>query len=372
MNTLQQQQQQQRQHYRSLIDKLRTTLDRDGFVKIPPEIFCLEHHDEEEQDDKSSSSSAPSIEELRTESKLLFDGVYQTGIYPDEIHWRSGISRSDVTRELCNVWKSSLCVRRIVCSEVIGQLAADLMRWSTVRIGQDDLIHKPPPSLPQSTTETNTVQSGQDAVVGFHQDGTYISDNFVPRENNCLTVWIALDDADEEHGALQYAPGSHKWQSSIDDDAAQNVSASSFHVTADTDDGDDDDSEDPNGVKYPSHLRPLVEAARMAGKDPDDVLQSVQTVDVPAGQIVVHHQRTWHGSGPNRSRQNPPRPRRAVVAHLINGDVTWRTDPPPHYIYGRYYIRGETIPREDFFPILYTSSESSSSSAVQRTRWLDE
>ena len=59
--------------------------------------------------------------------------------------------------------------------------------------------------------------------------------------------------------------------------------------------------------------------------------------------MVVHHQQTWHGSGPNTSTF---RTRRALVAHLIHGEVQWRTNPrPPHYIYGRYYIRGETTPR---------------------------
>ena len=342
--------------------QLQTDFDRDGFVRIPPSVFCLDE---------------TTVNSLRGECDKLFDGVYETGIYPDEIHYRPGISRPDVTRELCNVWKSNLTMRNVVCGEALGRMACDIMGWHSCRLGQDDLIHKPPSPQPSATmASTSTKTSSSDAVVGFHQDGTYISDNFLPRENNCLTIWIALDDADETNGALQYAPGSHKWPSVDDDGPSRDVSAASFHVAtnASTETTDDDvnrgesDGLGPNVAEnYPNHLHPLCEAVSRAGENPKDVLETIQTVDVPAGQVVVHHQRTWHGSGPNRSH-NPPRPRRALVAHVLNGDVTWRKNPLPHYIYGRYHIRGETTPREDFFPVLF----SSESTTIRRTKWLDE
>ena len=47
--------------------------------------------------------------------------------------------------------------------------------------------------------------------VAWHQDSTYISDQFVPRDNVSCTVWIALEDADDGNGAPQYCPGSHLW-----------------------------------------------------------------------------------------------------------------------------------------------------------------
>ena len=43
--------------------------------------------------------------------------------------------------------------------------------------------------------------------IGYHQTPR-ISDQFVPRDE--ITIWIALDDADEVNGAVQYAVGSHK------------------------------------------------------------------------------------------------------------------------------------------------------------------
>jgi phytanoyl-CoA hydroxylase len=292
-------------------------LQRQGYVKIPPDIFSLD---------------AAKVADLKAEFASLFDGHYQTGIYPDEIHWRPGISQETATKEICNAWKASSKIAHIVCSKQLGSLACQLMGWKASRIGQDDVIHKP----------------SQSNAVGFHQDGAYISDNFYPRENNCLTMWIALDDADEENGALQYAPGSHLWAfGDSNSTVADTVAGSSFHV----------------GLKE-DHLTSLRKAAQAAGKNVAEVEESVQTIPVKAGEMVVHDQDVWHGSGPNVSQS---RQRRALVAHLIDGEVTWRHEPKPHYIYGRYYIRGESAPREDFFPVTYGLSDS-----LQRSAWLDE
>ena len=254
--------------------------------------------------------------ELQVEFAALFDGHYETGICPDEIYWRPGIT---ATKEICNAWKASRKIAGIVCGKQLGSLACQLMGWKSSRIGQDDVLHKP----------------SQSNAVGFHQDGAYISDNFVPRENNALTMWIALDDADEENVALQYAQGSHLWSSedSINSEVAGNVAGSSFHV----------------GWKE-DYLSSLRKAAQSLGKNMSEVERSVRTVPVKAGEMIVHHQDVWHGSGPNTSES---RQRRALVAHLVDGAVQWRHDPKPHYIYGGYYIRGESMPRDDFFPVTW-------------------
>ena len=340
------------------LKKLKNEFEENGYLKVPKSIFSL---------DKST------IDVLHQEFDKLFDGDYETGIYPDEIHWRSGISKDHVTRELCNAWKSSNVIKRIVASEELGKLACELMNWKCCRLGQDDVIYKPPDGS---------------TPVGYHTDGTYISNNFEPRKNNCLTLWIALDDTDEENGALQYVPKSHRWSmkhqnqnsSTIgnEDNETHNTEneekkteLASFHVK---------DEED--------YKTPLRKAAINAGQNVEEVEKSIVTVDVPAGELLVHHQDIWHGSGPNLSQT---RLRRSLVVHLINGEVTWRTTSSPsstkrpYYIYGRYYIRGETIPREDFFPITYAPSNDNNNNEsnsrnnrqrhrlqLQRTSWLDE
>lgn len=117
---------------------------------------------------------------------------------------REGISKHDgVTREMCNVWKSDRLVASVILNESVGELVAQIMDWPSVRIAQDDLIWKPPCTA--SLKENHS-------VVGFHQDSAYISSQFEPYENNSVTVWIALDDTDEETGCVQYAVGSHLWK----------------------------------------------------------------------------------------------------------------------------------------------------------------
>lgn len=117
------------------------------------------------------------------------------------VNVRQGLSRDDVTREICNAWKSDRLIASVILSETIGEMVSRITGWSSVRIAQDDVIWKPPSQL-------NT-------TVAFHQDGAYISDQFVPRENNSVTVWIALDDVTEDMGCLEYAVGSHLLQDRV-------------------------------------------------------------------------------------------------------------------------------------------------------------
>jgi ectoine hydroxylase-related dioxygenase (phytanoyl-CoA dioxygenase family) len=47
---------------------------------------------------------------------------------------------------------------------------------------------------------------GDGKAVSFHQDASYWG--LTPAKT--VTVWLALDDTDEENGAMQFLPGSHK------------------------------------------------------------------------------------------------------------------------------------------------------------------
>jgi len=245
---------------------------------------------------------------LREHFSELFAGQFPTGVYPDEWHWREGISRPEAFREIVNAWKVSPEVARVALSETLGRLAADLMGWTKgTRIAQDDLLWKPPST----------------GGVGYHQDCAYISANFRPEASNSVTVWVALDDATPETGVVEYAVGSHHWP-------AFNSSAvdSSFHGTND-------------------ELASVRAAAEAAGAQVD-----IQKISVPCGAAVFHHQDVWHGSGHNTTAD---RPRRAIGIHLLRRDVTFRTAPPPDYIYGRYVLgEGDTEVSEQFFPIIWS------------------
>ena len=100
----------------------------------------------------------------------------------------------DITREICNAWKSDRTLASFVLSSRLGQAACELAGWPSARIGQDDIWQKPP--------------GGRE--VAFHQDAPYISRQFVPRANNSVTAWLALDDVSAEVGTLEYVPRSHR------------------------------------------------------------------------------------------------------------------------------------------------------------------
>eukprot|EP00903_Cladosiphon_okamuranus_P012519 g11722.t2 len=217
---------------------------------------------------------------LRAALPLLFRGEFDTGVYPDEMHWREGISRQDAPREIVNAWKANRTVAAVVLSEGLGRLAASLAGWDSARVAQDDVVWKPPGSGP----------------VAFHQDSAYISRQFLPRTNNSVTMWIALDDCDGE--------GRSK------------------------------------------------EAALTLGRQVE-----FEVVAVPPGGCVVHAQDCWHGSGPNVSAE---RQRRALVVHFLRGDARFidghslQGTGGPTYIYSRYKGLESTALPEEAFPVTFS------------------
>jgi ectoine hydroxylase-related dioxygenase (phytanoyl-CoA dioxygenase family) len=239
----------------------------------------------------------------------LFSGKFETGLYPDEWNWRMGRDREDLTRQICNAWKSDLTIASLVLRADIGEAAARLRGWSGARIGQDNVIWKPPGSKP----------------LGFHQDDSY-NQWIVPGE--MLTCWMTLDNTKAHQGTIEYVRGSHRWP------VAPPISQ--FHAPED----------------------PLADLRQAAGPSAGDGCEIIP-IEIPAGSAVFHHGRTWHGSRDNRGDA----PRRAVVAHCISSVATFH---PRHisYIYSRYKKVGSTDMDESHFPVLWTSEG-------YRTPWLD-
>ena len=256
----------------------------------------------------------------------LFAGNFPTGVYPDEWHWRAGISLPTAVREIVNGWKATPAVARIALAPSLGRAAAELLDWSAgTRVAQDDVLWKP---------------AGAGGV-GYHTDAAYISDQFVPRDDNSVTVWIALDDADAETGTVEYAVGSHRWRDAAGTDRTS-ASASDFHGADDV-------------------AAPVFAAAARAGIAESEVV--LRSVAVPAGAAIFHHQDVWHGSGPNT---HATRPRRALAVHLLRRDVHFRATPPPDYIYGRYVARaGASEVSDTFFPVTWTPPSASSELAAR-------
>ena len=267
------------------------TYDRDGFVVI---------HD---------VLSPGEIEQARARFEPLFSGKFQTGLYPDEWNWRKGRDAPDLTRQICNAWKSDLTIASIVLRADVGEACARLRRWPGARLGQDNVIWKPPGTRP----------------LGFHQDDSY-NTWIVPAEMN--TCWITLDDTSAHQGTIEYVRGSHLWPLS--------PPIKQFHAP-----------DDPCADLYP--------AAGHAGVKTPDIVP----IEIPAGSCVIHHGRTWHGSRDNKGDS----PRRAVIAHCISSDASFHPEKIS-YIYSRYKKVGSVDMDESYFPITWRSDG-------YRTPWLD-
>ena len=111
--------------------------------------------------------------------------------------------------------------------------------------------------------------------------------------SDVITVWIALDDMDEELGPLEYVRGSHKWGD------GRVGSSSSFFQS--------------------ENRKLLYSAAKLEGiENPESTLEIVSMAGLRAGGISIHHGKTWHGSGKNRSKD---RPRRGLGLHFVPAEV---------------------------------------------------
>ncbi|MCB1472883.1 MAG: phytanoyl-CoA dioxygenase family protein [Rhodobiaceae bacterium] len=276
----------------SLTDAQRETFARDGFVVVEGVL------------------DAAMLERARSRFEPLFSGEFETGLQPDEWNWRLGASRPDMTRQICNGWKSDRTIASIVLRADIGRACAQLRGWPGTRINQDNVIWKQPGAKP----------------LGFHQDDSY-QRWIVP--GTMVTCWITLDDTFAHQGTIEYVRGSHLWP--LSPPIAQ------FH-------GPDD------------ALADLWPAARAAGvSDPDIV-----PIEVPAGSAVFHHGLTWHGSRDNRG----DKPRRSVIAHCISSETRFH-ETNVGAIYGRYKRHGSTEMDESFFPVMWCEDG-------YRTPWLDD
>ena len=266
--------------------------ERDGFVVIHDVLTPSE------------------VAAARERFEPLFSGKFQTGLYPDEWNWRMGRDREDLTRQICNGWKSDLTIASIVLRADVGQACASLRHWPGGKLGHDNIIWKPPGTKP----------------LGFHQDDSY-NGWIVPGEMN--TCWITLDDTKAHQGTIEYVRGSHLWPIS--------PPIKQFHAP-----------DDPCADLYP--------AAKAAGVTDIDFVP----IEIPAGSCVIHHGRTWHGSRDNSG----DRPRRAVIAHCISSAAHFHPTRIS-YIYSRYRKMGSTGMDESYFPVLWQKDG-------YRTPWLQD
>lgn len=266
----------------SLTDDHRSKFESDGFVIISGVLTLAE------------------VEAARERFAPLFRGEFETGLQPDEWNWREGRDSEQLTRQICNGWKSDHTVASIVLREDVGKACAQLRGWPGARINQDNVIWKPPGTKP----------------LGFHQDDSYQT-WIVPAE--MITCWITLDDTSADSGTIEYVRGSHRWP--LAPPIAQ------FHAP-----------DDP--------LADMRVAAQAANTEPDIV-----PIEGSAGSAVLHHGHTWHGSRDNRVQTH----RRSLVAHCMSSDARFHeSNISP--VYSRYRRQGSVEMDEAFFPILWSEN----------------
>ncbi|EER17611.1 conserved hypothetical protein [Perkinsus marinus ATCC 50983] len=236
----------------------------------------------------------------------IFRGEFDTGVFPDEWHWREGISKESAPREIVNAWKSDDLVASIVLSKELGSLVRAITGWESVRVAQDDLWWKAP-------STANSATKG-------HIDAEYF--NFFA-DNSLLTLWIALDPVGQDNSPLQYIEGSHQWP-----------------VGNDTGDVFNRGSE--------------VSGSILTGDE--DVFAScpykydclVRSVSVPRGGCSFHLGNTWHGSPPNKDAKMH---RRSLAIHYIPGNNSFDLNVKTGYIYGKYRMSDHDSTLYDcFFP----------------------
>ena len=237
------------------------------------------------------------VERVRERFAACFRHEWETGLRPDEVNYDPASTPPDLTRQLCNAWKSDRTVAASVLAERNAAFGAALAGVPGLRLAQDNLIWKPP--------------SGKALLC--HQDAAYL-DHLDPP--NMTTCWMALDDTRADTGTIFYVKGSNHWPHAR--------LGGEFHAPDD----------------WLGHARASM---------PEGAELELVPIEVPAGGAAFHDGWTFHGSPPNERADGE---RRAMVSHMISTDTRWSAGAP-HPIYSKYRRPGEWELDEAFFPVMW-------------------
>lgn len=155
-------------------------------------------------------------------------------------------------------WTVNQGIRAVALESPLGYIAGRLFRASKVNFYDDQLLTK---------------ESGAREYTAFHTDEPY----YHLRGDQVCGIWVSPDPVDADSGAMQYVRGSHRWPSFF----KPNLFAS--QATLDT----------LGGAESVEEQVPLpdIEGNR---EDYDIVMHPSEP-----GDVIVHHSRLIHGSGPN-------------------------------------------------------------------------
>lgn len=178
-------------------------------------------------------------------------------------------------------WRSQSEFHAFAADSALPAIVGALLRATKVNLYEDSVLVKEPGAIERTV---------------WHQDLSYFH---VDGDQLC-TTWCPLDPTDAENGAVRYARGSHRW----DHVYRPNLFVSPMPIP---------------GTE--GELVPDVDALAARGE------VEVMTFATVPGDVVVHHARTLHAAGGNRSATTR---RRAISVRYCGDDarVLIRTGAP--------------------------------------------
>ena len=216
------------------------------------------------------------VDELRADLDRIIekgtDGFAPGESRPARIQY-SDTGTASESLQIVNIWMASQPYERLLYTPYIVEGMSQLTGQPDLMVWHDQIQYKPP-------------NSG--GGLHWHQDAPAWR---ILRPSTPVSVWIALDDADEENGCMWMVPGSHNWGIQSEFLRAQG------HLN------ERDDLKNIKGFTPPSGAK----------------IKSVTPCSRPVkkGAVSFHHSLTWHSSPPNHSDRH----RRAIAIHYMTGEA---------------------------------------------------
>lgn len=199
-------------------------------------------------------------------------------------------------------WRRSTAIKQLAFDPGLVEAVGRLMRSNAVGYYDDQMFVKRP---------------GTRQKTDWHQDYPFFH---IEGWQGCV-VWIPTDATDAETGTMRYVRGSHRW-----------------------------DTEFGAGMFVSRTLMPGSIGEKVPDIDADPDAYDVISFDLEPGDVVVHHFRTLHGAGGNRSMA---RHRRAMSLRYVGDDMRYKLKPgapfQPHLTHN--IAEGQPVWCDDF-PLL--------------------
>ncbi len=222
------------------------TFQREGYLKVPHQVIEEEHLQRLVRsydavfNDHETGAGVRNISEAESTTEVAVET-------DDGKMWQA-----------MAMWKRSEDFRHLLYHKPLLDIAESLI-GGNIQIFQDQALYKP---------------ANNGGPIPWHQDNAY----WRCQPADLVSIWIALDDADEENGCMNVIPGSH-------------VSGVVEHSRAKTGDGNT--------------------SAILMTSQVDD--SKAVSIPLAAGHAMVHHCLMFHTTLPNNSNRD----RRAMVIHYM-------------------------------------------------------